>query len=147
MVTGHEKCRRLEQVSSWQATFEQVLSLLCSVKSSSETPWTVTHLVPLSIGLPRQYTKLGFHFLLHRIFPTQGSNSCLLNLLHWQTDYWPPGHTGSLWARTICENRTVQPSSWSCWKESNGYFTNIHYILWRRAWQPTPVFLPGESHG
>ena len=19
--------------------------------------------------------------------------------------------------------------------------------LWRRAWQPTPVFLPGESHG
>ena len=20
-------------------------------------------------------------------------------------------------------------------------------ILWRRLWQPTPVFLPGESHG
>jgi len=20
-------------------------------------------------------------------------------------------------------------------------------ILWRGAWQPTPVFLPGESHG
>ena len=20
-------------------------------------------------------------------------------------------------------------------------------ILWRRAWQPTPVFLPGEPHG
>ena len=20
-------------------------------------------------------------------------------------------------------------------------------ILWRRAWQPSPVFLPGESHG
>jgi len=20
-------------------------------------------------------------------------------------------------------------------------------ILWRRAWQSTPVFLPGESHG
>ena len=20
-------------------------------------------------------------------------------------------------------------------------------ILWRRAWQPNPVFLPGESHG
>ena len=20
-------------------------------------------------------------------------------------------------------------------------------IIWRRAWQPTPVFLPGESHG
>ena len=21
------------------------------------------------------------------------------------------------------------------------------YIYWRRAWQPAPVFLPGESHG
>ena len=20
-------------------------------------------------------------------------------------------------------------------------------FLWRKAWQPTPVFLPGESHG
>ena len=23
----------------------------------------------------------------------------------------------------------------------------IWKIPWRRAWQPTPVFLPGESHG
>ena len=23
----------------------------------------------------------------------------------------------------------------------------IGKILWRRAWQPTPVLLPGESHG
>ena len=23
----------------------------------------------------------------------------------------------------------------------------IRKICWRRAWQPTPVFLPGESHG
>ena len=22
-----------------------------------------------------------------------------------------------------------------------------HYISWRRKWQPTPVFLPGESYG
>ena len=25
-------------------------------------------------------------------------------------------------------------------------YTNI-YIYWRRKWQPTPVVLPGESHG
>ena len=35
------------------------------------------------------------------------------------------------------------------WGESNTYqlaksFTFMH---WRRKWQPTPVFLPGESHG
>ena len=23
----------------------------------------------------------------------------------------------------------------------------LHVKDWRRAWQPTPVFLPGESHG
>ena len=24
---------------------------------------------------------------------------------------------------------------------------NIYILIWRRKWQPTPVFLPGESHG
>ena len=23
---------------------------------------------------------------------------------------------------------------------------HIHFYIWRRTWQPTPVFLPGESH-
>ena len=31
--------------------------------------------------------------------------------------------------------------------ESCGFDPGIEKILWRRAWQPTPVFLPGESHG
>ena len=25
--------------------------------------------------------------------------------------------------------------------------TQVRKIPWRRAWQPTPVFLPGESYG
>ena len=28
-----------------------------------------------------------------------------------------------------------------------GFDPWIGTIPWRRAWQPTPVFLPGESHG
>ena len=28
-----------------------------------------------------------------------------------------------------------------------GFDPWVRKILWRRAWQPTPVFLPGESHG
>ena len=28
-----------------------------------------------------------------------------------------------------------------------GFSPWIRKIPWRRAWQPTPVFLPGESHG
>ena len=30
---------------------------------------------------------------------------------------------------------------------SHGFDPWVRKILWRRAWQPTPVFLPGESHG
>ena len=26
-------------------------------------------------------------------------------------------------------------------------FTHLHQPFWRRKWQPTPVFLPGGSHG
>ena len=28
-----------------------------------------------------------------------------------------------------------------------GFGPGVKKIPWRRAWQPTPVFLPGESHG
>ena len=28
-----------------------------------------------------------------------------------------------------------------------GFDPGVRKIPWRRAWQPTPVFLPGESHG
>ena len=28
-----------------------------------------------------------------------------------------------------------------------GLIPRVGKVRWRRAWQPTPVFLPGESHG
>ena len=31
-----------------------------------------------------------------------------------------------------------------CWRQFNLWFRKIP---WRRKWHPTPVFLPGESHG
>ena len=37
-------------------------------------------------------TGVGCHFLPQRIFPTQGSNPSLLNLLHWQLDSLPLRH-------------------------------------------------------
>ena len=27
------------------------------------------------------------------------------------------------------------------------FYPWVEKILWKREWQPTPVFLPGESHG
>ena len=50
------------------------------------TPWTVAHQAPLSRGF-----SMRCHSLLQGIFPTQGPNSGLLHLLHWQVGALPPG--------------------------------------------------------
>ena len=46
-------------------------------------------------NFPDKVTGVGYHFLLQGTFPTQGSNSRLLHLLHWQLDFFfttaPPG--------------------------------------------------------
>ena len=57
--------------------------LSCLVAKSCLTlgiPWIVAHQAPLSVGFPRQEYWSGLLFL------TQGSNSNLLCLLHWQVD-------------------------------------------------------------
>ena len=43
---------------------------------------------------PGKNTRVGCHFLLQRIFSTQGSNPSLLSLLHWQEDSLPSSHLG-----------------------------------------------------
>ena len=40
---------------------------------------------------PGKNTGVGCHALLQGIFPTQGSELCLLHLLNWWVDYLPPG--------------------------------------------------------
>ena len=35
----------------------------------------------------------------------------------------------------------------ACHSRRYGFNPWAGKILWRRAWQPTPVFLPGEPHG
>ena len=54
------------------------------------TPWTVAHQAPLSMVFFRQEYWSGFPCPPPGIFPTQGSNQCLLHLLHWQAGSLPP---------------------------------------------------------
>ena len=63
---------------------------------------------------------MGCHFLLQRIFPTQGSN---LGLLHCRQTLYYLIHQGSI-------------------LQSYSYQINR-----RGQWCPTPVLLPGKSHG
>ena len=53
------------------------------------TPWTVVHQALLSMG---KNIGVSCHFLLQGIFPTRGSNVCLMCLLHWQMDSLPLHH-------------------------------------------------------
>ena len=53
-------------------------------------PWTVAHQAPLSMEFSRQEYQSGLSF--PSTFLTQGSNSCLLCLLHWQVDSIPLCH-------------------------------------------------------
>ena len=47
-------------------------------------------------GSPGKNTRVGCHFLLHRVFLTQRSNLCLLGLLHWQVGSLPLAPPGKL---------------------------------------------------
>ena len=57
----------------------------------SVTPWTVGASSQLLCpwDSPGKNTALGCHALFQEIFPTQGSNSCLLRLLHRQVGFLP----------------------------------------------------------
>ena len=68
---------------------------VCSVMSYSAIPWTIACQAPLSMEFPGKNTEVGCHFLLQRIFVTQGSNPCLLHLLRWQANSLPLYHLGS----------------------------------------------------
>ena len=65
-------------------------AIVQSLSHVSETPWTVAHQAPLSMGFPRKeyWSKLPFPF--QGIFPTQGLNPCLLH-----QDSSPLSHQGS----------------------------------------------------
>ena len=55
-------------------------------------------------------------------------------LPRWLLDF-PGGASGK---EPTCQCRRCKRFRFNPW---------VRKILWRRKWQPTPVFLPGESHG
>ena len=80
----------------------------------------------------------------------------------WKTDLvLPPHGEQSLWAAAppaaswLCSNLSWKWGVpwWLSGKESTYQSRSCRFhpwvekIPWRRKWQPTPVFLPGESHG
>ena len=76
----------------WATGTHSLMMYVCvSAKSLQSDPlWLYgAQQAPLSTDSPGKTTGVGCHVLLHGIFPTQGSNSCLLFLLHWRADSLP----------------------------------------------------------
>ena len=82
---------------------------------------------------------------IHRIFPTQRSDPCLLHLLYWQLDSLPLCHLGSHISKVQSQITKRIYFINNSKKDSNFFPLSIYYGL--ASWKPTPVFLPGKSHG
>ena len=90
------------------------------------TLWTVALQAPLSMGFlpdsPGNNTGVGCHFFLQGIFLTQGSNPCLLHLLHWQA--------GSLPLAPLGKCRLWSPLQYSCLENPHGQRSLVGYSPW-----------------
>ena len=87
-------------------------------------PWTVDLQAPLSRGFSRQEYWSGLPCPPPGDLPDPGIEPRSPTL---QTGYSP--------AEPLRRHKRHRFDRW------------VRKIPWRRAWQPTPVFLPGESHG
>ena len=108
-------------------------------------PWTVPCQASLSMEFSRHGYWSGLPFPAGGIFPIQGSNLCLLHLLHWQADSlpaepitntpkWCPFHYKGL----ECKSR-----------KSRNIWSNRHIWLWTTEWSRAKAnrVLPRERTG
>ena len=68
----------------------------------------------LSMGCLNKNTGVDCHFFLQEIFPTQGSNPCLLWFLHWQAHSLPLSHLASV-KITIPTSAEAMHGFWQIW--------------------------------
>ena len=105
-----------------------------SVVSDSATPWTAAHQVPLSWDSPGKSTGVGCHFLLQRIFPTQGLNP---GLPHCRQIPYHLSHQGS---PRILERGAYPFSSGSFpTQESNWDLLHCRWILYQLSYEGIPA--------
>ena len=110
------------------------------------TPWSVAHRIPLSMGFPRQEYWSGLPFPSPRdlpnpeIEPPSQTPVSLIEARRLPSE--PPGKLKLL--NIYSSSCLVDGLSWEPQTPAPSAITSEP---WRRKWQPTPVFLPGESHG
>ena len=112
--------------------------------------WTAVHGVRHDLATEQQYKKIYiyiyfliiFHYGLPQdieysslCYTTEKAMAPHSSTLAWKIPWMEePGRLQSMGSLRVGHN----------WATSLSLFTFLH---WRRKWQPTPVFLPGESQG
>ena len=86
----------LKQLTILWETEVKYIRVCAQLHVTLGTPRTVACQAPLTIAFSRQEHWSGLPFPIPGDLPAQGSNSCLLHLLHWQVDSLPLHHLGSL---------------------------------------------------
>ena len=129
------------------STTTSMCVLACSVVSDSLQPMDCMQPSRLLCpwNFPGKNTGVGFHFLLQRIFLTQGSNLCLLHLLHWQTDSLPPSHLEAHITTHMHEN-TSSSFKFVCMRVDPHLSTHVHWNLFSSAgWASRGISLTSRS--
>ena len=86
------------------------------------TLWTRAHQAPLCPwDSPGKNTGMGCHFFLQGIFPTRGSNPCLLQ---WQMDSLPLSQQGSPCIHLIPSNPCFS------FRHANSWIYLLYYMFW-----------------
>ena len=96
------------------------------------TPWTVACQAPLFMGFPRQDIAVGCHAFFEGIFVSQGSNPCLLQLLHCRWSLY--------WA-------TREAHTSLCYSENPHWWSILYIILYIYLNPRLLIYLPLLSIG
>ena len=116
------------------------------------TPWIVAYQALPSMGFSRQEYWSRLQCPLPGDLPDPESSPCLLHLLHGQVGSLPlaPPRRPFMTSPNLnsLPSLVAQAVKSICLQCRRPRFDPwVEKIPWRRRWQPTPVLLPGESHG
>ena len=116
----------------------------------------------------RRLRRCGFHPWVRKVRPLEKKMATRSSILAWRIPWTEePGELQSMGSQrvgndradfflSLCLGYVLGLPRWLRGKEStcqcSRYQTHVFNpwvgkISWKRKWQPTPVFLPGESHG
>ena len=137
------------------ANLKQAMCCVLSRVQLFATPWTVACQAPLPMGIlqarilewvampssrgsqPGDQTRVSR--TAGRFSTTRATREALKQANHWSIPWKPMGFSGDISGKELsCQCRRHEKHGFDPWVET---------IPWRRAWQRTPLFLPGESHG